>query len=1207
MADLPTRRMRPATDSDGLVPPEPKKRGFVRRWISRLFKLGLVLGVLGLVTLAVLYWYFVVAHPGEHLERDHILSLISQESPVFYADGETRIGVFFAEEHRRYVPFDEIPEHFVQGLVAAEDQNFWDHPGFDARGIARAFVQNLKAGRVVAGGSTLTQQTAKNIYGRQGRTYQAKLIELANALRLERLYSKQDILEFYSNQFYVNGNGRGLTIAARFFFDEELSELGLVECAFLAGVVKIPNRYNPWVPGQERQERALAAARERVDYVVDRMLEDGYITAEEHEAARAAEIPFSRGQFRFERSVVLDEVERELTRPSFQRLLARYGISDLGTSGIRVTTTLDAGTQEGAHYALRHHLTEIGALLENPDFEAMFGEPRELRPIDSDRLRPGLFHRGTLDSVDPEARTAVVELGGVKGVLDPEANLRLATTRKRAAGKNTWAQASRAEVTALLEEIEPFVGRTVLVSVRRTAQGAEPVLDWELDPELQGAVLVLEGGQVRAMVGGSRNVDFNRATTARRQLGSTWKLLLFEAALQLRWATTDELDNRRAVFPYQGTFYYPRPDHRGAPERVSMAWAAVKSENLASIWLLYHLLDQLNPEQFRQVAAQVDLAPRDGEERADFVLRVQEAGVIPTGAKLDEGLFELIRGDVQVDLVFDGRDDLAEALAALHYGLGFADERARLLEDTSIPAAERDARVAALDRNLLRQEALAARFREARRGLLDTMVAGETPTEEQLALFSVERATDGEPRLSFGERIPEGFEPLTAGRLDRLLKVAPPDVAEPETPEEATPEPSDDVDRMFAPDPALEEPRSRSRGPGLIGEADVHSGRADDGGRSASLAYELTRLLDPERVILEGHLTPRLTGRIRQAIGEARVGLGESSDLYSVELLALCRDFRTLVGLRYLIGLARRSGVRSQIQPVLSMPLGSSDITLMEAAQLYQVMLTGQTYRFFPDALATDATLTGEEVEGVRSELVEPYDDRRAVEFPDTALISRIELTDGRVVYQAAREVLPVQSAELAADLGMMLRRTVSHGTGRRAEAQIRVTSDDPGRADELRALDVRMPLFGKTGTTNSYKNSAFIGVVPALPDGGDRLTWGHGAVVATYVGYDDNEEMTRGGIRIQGASGSLPVWIRAAEAVAGRSDVGDRVDLADLAFSGDRILPMAWPATSVATTVDLRTGLPVTELEAGVEGTTVLYRRASERSFEPYRPLEDR
>ena len=226
------------------------------RWVRRTLRVGLVLAFLGAAAAGWSYIHFIVQNPGEHMERATILQVISQESPVFYRDGRTPLGVFFSEEHRKYVRYDGLPRHFIDALVAAEDQDFWEHPGFSSRGIARAFFANLKAGRVVEGGSTLTQQTAKNLFKRRGRTYREKLRELANALRLERLYSKEDILEFYSNQFYVNGNGRGLAIAARFFFDKELSELDLQECAFLAGVVKSPNRYNPWVAGEERQRRA---------------------------------------------------------------------------------------------------------------------------------------------------------------------------------------------------------------------------------------------------------------------------------------------------------------------------------------------------------------------------------------------------------------------------------------------------------------------------------------------------------------------------------------------------------------------------------------------------------------------------------------------------------------------------------------------------------------------------------------------------------------------------------------------------------------------------------------------------------------------------------------------------------------------------------------------------------------------------------------
>ena len=1156
--------------------PKPPRRGFVRRWLGRLVKLSLVLGGIGLLTLAGAYWWFVVQHPGDHLERTHILSLISQESPVYYADGTTRLGVFFADEHRQYVPFDAIPKDFVDGLVAAEDQTFFQHRGFSLQGIGRAFVQNLRAGRVVAGGSTLTQQTAKNLFERRGRTYKEKLRELANGLRLERLYSKEDIFEFYSNQFYVNGNGRGLGIAAKFFFDQDdLSKLSLVECAFLAGVVKSPNRYNPWVPGEERQTRAQLAAKERKDYVIGRMLAEGMLSQAEHDEARAAQIPFSRGHFRYARSVVLDEVERELTRPSFQELLGRHGITDLGTSGVQITTTLDQGVQEGAAYALRHHLTEVGAVLEGPELEALFGPKEAIRPLDRDRVRPRLFHRGVLVAVDPEARTATVDLGGVTGVLDADANTRLARIRKRSADRNTWVQASRKDVTKLVEELAPFVERTTLVSIREVREDGTPVLDWELSPELQGAVVVLEGGAVRGMVGGSANADFNRATMARRQLGSTWKPLLFEAALQLRWSSTDALDNRRAVFPYQATFYYPRPDHRGAPEEVSIAWAATKSENLASIWLLYHLTDRLNPEQFRQTAALVGLVPGDGT----WTETVQTAGVVPTEGKLREGLFDRLKSDIAVDLAFDARDGEAEALAAMHYGLGFADELDEVHADSSLPAREKEARRGALRRSLLRQEALAVRFGEARRIILDRVGEGRPVDEFDLAGFSVESRDGGDVRISFGDAVPEGYEVLTVARFADLAAGS-----------------GDHGEDLFGDDDDSampdEEPTPQS----------------PEGAPAASpRGFDVVRLLAPDRVLLEGQLSPSLVATVRTSIDEARGALGSDVDLYSFDMLALCRDFRTLVGLRYLVGLAQRSGVRSPLDPVLSMPLGSSDITLLEAAQVYEVMLTGSTWRFFPDPLAADASLAAK---GAAVDLLEPYDERRATAFPDVSLIDSIRMPDGRVIYQAAREERRVQDAALSADLGGLLRTTVSHGTGRRAEEAIRPTSDDEDRAARLRRSDVRLPVFGKTGTTNSYRNSAFVGMVPSLAPGEDQLGWGHGYVIATYVGYDDNREMKRGSVRIQGASGSLPVWIGTAQAAAEASEVGTRVDLAELAFSGGRTLPIVWPDTQVPIAVDLRTGLPPSAGRPAPEGeeggTTVLHRRRDERAFAPYRPIEE-
>lgn len=1134
----------------------------MRRWLRRLLIAGVVGSVLGLASAAGLYWWFVVAHPGDHLERDAILRTISQESPVYYRDGETKLGVFFAEEHRQYVPYGELPPEFVQALVAAEDQDFWTHFGFSLRGISRAMVSNAKAGRVVAGGSTLTQQTAKNIFKRRGRTLKEKLRELANALRLESRYSKEDILEFYSNQFYVNGNGRGVAIAARFFFDKDPAELDLLECAFLAGVVKGPNRYNPWVAGKDREERARVRARERADYVLGRMLEDGFIDASQHAAALGVPIPFKRGHFRFERSVVLDAVEKELERPLFQKLLAEHGIEDLGTSGLRVTTTVERGVQEAALYGLRHQLTDVGALLENPGVDGLFAPAERLRPLDPDRVRPRTFHKALLTGVDVEARSASADLGGVVGTFDVEANTRLATLFKRAAGKNVWAQASRADTRALLEQLAERVGERVQVSIREVAD-AGPVLDWELQPEVQGAVAVLEDGRVRAMVGGSANADFNRAT-ARRQFGSTWKLVLFDAALQLRWSLVDPLDNRRAVFPYQGTWYYPRPDHKDAPESVSMAWAATKSENLASIWLLFHLLDQLNPEQLRQVAEQVDLLPRAGEEKQAFVRRIQEAGVLPTVNKLTGGLFESARADVAVDLAFDGRDDEAKALESMHYGAGFEAEWTRVAEDRSLDAGERGHRRLALSRAFLRQERLAGELEAASAALLGA-VRGEGDLEAALAPFAVQLRQDAPALLSFGEVVPPGYLALTPTLWDTLLR------------------------GVEGPPPPADAPLEDAEVDALFGDDDDSAAEPEP---ELPVAFRAVQLLDSARIRLEGQLTAPTVARMRAAIAAGRAELGDDLDAYRPDLLPLCRDWRTLVAIRYVQRLAERAGVESDIVPVLSMPLGASDITLLEAAQLYQVLLTGRTWRFFPDPLVDppadpDAALDV---------------DVGPVTLPMRSLIDSIQLADGTRIFHANSQDHRVHDDGISGELGSMLRSVVANGTGRRAEGQIRPRSDDPERARELRSLDVRVPLFGKTGTTNSYRNSAFVGVVPTLPPGDDRLRWGRGAVVAAYVGYDDNREMRRGSIRIAGASGSLPAWIEAARGVVDASDLGDRLSLADAAFAGGGSLPVEWPEGMVPITVSRVDGLPDAEAEA----TTTLWRRSDERAFAPFAPLPE-
>ena len=131
---------------------------------------GSIASAIGIATLTALYVLLIMIYPGDHLKEENILKSISVESPVYYRDGKTRLGVFFQQEHRQYVPFDKAPKNFINALVAAEDSFFFRHPGFNPLSIARAMVANAIHLRVVQGGSTLTQQTAKNIFARRDRS-----------------------------------------------------------------------------------------------------------------------------------------------------------------------------------------------------------------------------------------------------------------------------------------------------------------------------------------------------------------------------------------------------------------------------------------------------------------------------------------------------------------------------------------------------------------------------------------------------------------------------------------------------------------------------------------------------------------------------------------------------------------------------------------------------------------------------------------------------------------------------------------------------------------------------------------------------------------------------------------------------------------------------------------------------------------------------
>jgi penicillin-binding protein 1A len=1095
----------------------------MKRWLLRLSLTTLALALVGLLVAAWFYRQDVILDPGEHLSREHILAVISEESPVYYSDGSTRLGVFFAQEHREYVPYDAIPESCVQAIVASEDKRYFDHYGVDPMGITRAMVRNLQAGGVVAGGSTLTQQTAKNLYYRPDRTVRSKLVELANALRLEAHYSKEEILEFYFNQFHVSGNGRGLGIASRYFFDREVSQLGLQECAFLAGMVKGPARYNPFAGStEEKRQAAREAAQVRTAYVLGRMVETGAISQERHDAVVDQPIPFERGTFRYERSVLLDAVESALAQAPFPEVFEKAGIDNPSTAGLQIVTTIDEDAQRAAVYGLWHHLSELGPYMDGAS-AGVFRLPNEQAPHGPLPARPDArsFLPATVKAAQGSGadRSLTLDLGGaplergagtddgrVTCTVDRSGLERAAAVLRRSAESNHRRGARDEDVESLLSALAP--GTVVRASVR-TDDEAGLLCDFEASTELQGGIVLLRQGRIEAMVGGNDNRNFNRATQARRQLGSTWKPLVYHAAMQLGWEPDDLLDNRRNVFPFEGTWYYPRPDHDPEPA-VTLSWAGTRSENLASIWLLYHLIDRLNPEQIRRLAELTGLSQQPDEDRMDYIERIRdEYGIIALDSRVPEALFDEARDVALGDLAFSGHPEDAFELRTLHFGRGFEAERKRVIR--GLGGAERKARLQALDRNFLRLETHSHICAQqlARLG---------TPIDLALNDYALE-GVSGEDLAWLHLRTRDHTVLCTADPRDEVLSLA---------------QVLDDPERLEA-------------------------------------WLDLADLGGPEDLLVEGVLHLSTIASLRAAL-DAATGEHADSDPWDPELLYRHVDFEHMLCMRYLALLARSMGVQEDIPPVLSMPLGATEVSLVEAAGLYQGFLEGSTWRF-PGKVFTEGA-----VPGLRASEKLEYGPSPSL------LIQEIRDRDGAVIYRAdAKRIEVVDEAPglLVADI---LGNVVQWGTGRRAKGAVQVQ----GRS---------WPLMGKTGTTNEYRNAAFVGIVPVAGERG--LDPGSSYTLAAYVGYDDNRPMKRGTLRVSGASGALPAWIATAQGLA---EAGLLVGPDGL--PEELIFPP--PKGMVRHTVEAGSGLPVVDPDQERSILAPDPGRRLARRFAPVAPPRD-
>ncbi len=267
---------------------------------------------------------------------------VPQRSAVYDANGE--LYSYYQGENRLIVPLDKISGWFVQALLAREDTRFWEHDGLDYRGIARAAWTNYRGGGVKQGASTLTQQLAKNTFEMTGRSYDRKAVEALIAQRIERTFSKKQIIEFYINRIYFGGGYYGIETASRGYFGKPASDLTLGESALLAGLIRSPNKFSP--------ARNLEAALGERDAVLDRMVEEWMVTAEQAGAGKAQLISVNREPaLRFQEDYVMDAVHRQVQEVLDADLVEQ--------GGLRIYMTVDPQLQRLAQTAADRQLTKI--------------------------------------------------------------------------------------------------------------------------------------------------------------------------------------------------------------------------------------------------------------------------------------------------------------------------------------------------------------------------------------------------------------------------------------------------------------------------------------------------------------------------------------------------------------------------------------------------------------------------------------------------------------------------------------------------------------------------------------------------------------------------------------------------------------------------------------------------------------------------------
>ena len=531
----------------------------------RLLRWGLLalagVCVLGLLALGTLFFLISSKLPDVQSLRH-----VELQEPMYVYARDGRLMALFGETRRYPVDIAQVPLRQKQAFIAIEDNRFYQHHGVDYNGVARAiWLLATTHDKRVPGGSTITQQVARQFFLSSEYSYTRKLAEMLLAMKMERELSKDEIFQLYLNKSFFGNRAYGIGAAAEFYYGKKLAQLDLDEMATLASIPKFPSSGNP-ITNPER-------ARIRRDYVLQRMRELGFINRDDERAAQAVPMHATPHERPIEVSA---PYVAEMVR---QEMIARFG-GDVLTKGYHVTTTIDPVLQAAAVQAVRDGLTDYDHRHGWRQVEQHFDlAPGETAAAASARLR-------TIYTQGDRIPAIVLRSGGDTAdvVLADGSTLTLDAESSRWTGHSPSALVKRGDLVRVRRVVPP-------TDAKDPSAAAAPRYTLDQLPHAQSALVSLQpdNGALRALVGGFSFAGnkFNRATQARRQPGSSFKPFLYAAAFERGFNPASIVLDAPVVFrDRRGHIWRPQNDTGDFAGPMRLREALVQSRNLVSVRLL---------------------------------------------------------------------------------------------------------------------------------------------------------------------------------------------------------------------------------------------------------------------------------------------------------------------------------------------------------------------------------------------------------------------------------------------------------------------------------------------------------------------------------------------------------------------------------------------------------------------------------------------